>query len=151
MELKELNKRNLNELNKKQLTKFNYLDQLIFDLKNREITTELINLINGKIDFINDFSGSEKDYIKQLKKATASILQLLGEELELVAKHHYQNQWTAYGMLAGVIFSTIFTQLGYSETWSSIGMGIPMGLLFGMLAGKNRDEKALKEGKQLNV
>lgn len=151
MELKNLNKNQSFGSDKKQALRYTFLNNLINELKERELPSEIIIAINKEIEELNAFSGSDKKLLKQARKAKSTLLKLIEEELGLVLKYHYQNSWMAYGMLAGVLFSTIFSQLGFANTWNSLGMGISMGLIFGMLAGKNRDEKAFKEGKQLNL
>lgn len=148
--MKELNKRLNIEHNKKLIEANSSLDHLIKELGKREIPLEIITVVNQEIEKINSFSGSDKDLLKQLRVSKKLVIEMIEKELELVPRYHYQNKWMAFGILAGVLFSTIFNQLGFSDTWNSLGMGISMGLLFGMLAGKNRDEKAFKEGKQLN-
>ena len=150
MKLKELHQLTNAGTSKKLSSKYQSFQNLIGELRERELDSEIINTINSEIETINSFSESNKTLLRQLRKSKATILELLEKKLQLVAKYHYQNKWTALGMLAGIVFSTIFNQLGYSDTWNSIGMGISMGLIFGMLAGKNRDEKAFKEGNQLN-
>ena len=124
---------------------------LIDDLRKRELNSEIINTINQEIEKINSFSAPDKGLIKQLQTSKRIVLELIEKELKLVPRHHYQNKWMALGIIVGVLFSMIFNQLGFSDTWNSLGMGIPMGLLFGMLAGKNRDEKANREGFQVNI
>lgn len=148
--MKELNKQLNIEHNKKLIEANSSLDHLIKELGKREIPLEIITVVNQEIEKINSFSGSDKDLLKQLRVSKKLVIEMIEKELELVPKYHYQNKWMAFGILAGVLFSTIFNQLGFSDTWNSLGMGISMGLLFGMLAGKNRDEKAFKVGKQLN-
>lgn len=151
MKLKELHQLTNARTSKKLLRNYNTIQALIADLRKRELDSEIINTINQEIEIINSYSESNKNLLKQLRNSKAKILELLEKKLKLVPKYHYQNKWMAFGILTGILFSIIFTQLGYSNTWNSIGMCIPIGLLFGMLAGKNRDEKANREGFQLNI
>lgn len=151
MKLKELHQLTNAGTNKKLARNYSTFQDLMDDLRKRELDSEIITAVNQEIEVINSFSKSNKDLLKQLRKSKAYILEMIEKKIKLVPKYHYQNKWMAFGIIGGVLFSTIFTQLGFTNTWNSIGMGIPMGLLFGMLAGKNRDTKALNEGKQLTV
>lgn len=151
MKRKELHQLTNERTSKKLSRNYESFQNLIGDLRKRELDSEIINTINQEIEIINSFSESNKVLLKQLRKSKAKILEMIEKKLKLIPKYHYQNKWTALGMLAGVLFSTLFSQLGFSDTWNSLGMGISMGLLFGMLAGKNRDEKANREGFQLNI
>ena len=151
MEFLKLNEPKNIAQNKKLIAKIEYFGKLINELKKREIDSSIVSYVNKEIEKTNIFSGSDRALLKQIKKSISSILKLLETELQLVINHHYQNTWMAYGMLGGVLFSTIFSQLGVSETWTTMGMGISMGMIFGMMAGKNRDKKAKQMGLQLNL
>lgn len=144
------NKQNKNQSNK-IVKHYSQLERLIIDLKEREITDKIILSINYEINIINECKGTEKDFLCKLKEAKSNILKLIEKELKLVPKVYYQNRWMVYGMMAGLIISIVLKQFGLDNTWNSVGMMLPMGILFGIVAGKNRDEKAQKEGLQLKI
>ena len=127
-----------------------YFLNLITDLEDRPLPLSIIDMINEEISTINRFSGTKKELVSLIKQSTKKTLKTLEKVLNIVPKHHYQNKWMLYGMLAGIIFSTIVTNMGYENTWNSLPMGISMGLIFGLVAGKNRDAKANKMNLQLN-
>lgn len=137
---------------KRKLVKaYNALEGLIEALNKKEVPKNVLEEINNKVKEINAFTGSHKRLTKLIKKSDKDIETLVGTEFGWVKKSYYQGLWTVYGMLAGVVFSTIFTQLGFDETWNSYGLAIPMGLIFGMLAGKNKDTRAAEDGLQLDI
>jgi len=98
-------------------------------------------MINEEISTINRFSGTNKALRTQIQLSTKTVLKTIEKVLNIVPKYHYQNKWMVYGVIIGVLFSTILSTLGYQNTWNSLPMGISMGLIFGMLAGKNQDIK----------
>ena len=124
---------------------------MIVAINKKEVPRNIIASINLKINELNSFSGDTKTLIKLIKKTEKEIIKQIESEFGLVKKSHYQNHWMAYGIMAGVLFSTIATQFGFDETWNSVGFGISMGLIFGMIAGKNKDVQVAKEGLQLEV
>ena len=149
MNIEKLKRRKGSENNTKLSKAYLQIEGLIGALNKRELKEKHIKAINIDIALLNKYDGSDKELIKQLKKAYNRILEYIEKELELVAKHHYQNKWMVFGMIGGVILSYLFKAIEYSATWNSIGFAISMGLIFGLLAGKNRDEKARKDGNQL--
>ena len=137
--------------NPKLLKAYNAIEQLIEALNKKEVSKNVLESINSKVKEINAFTGDHKSLTKLIKKTDKDIQDLVETEFGWVKKSYYQSLWMVYGMLAGAVFSTVFTQLGFVETWSSYGLAIPMGLIFGMLAGKNKDTQAKKDGLQLDL
>jgi len=123
-----------------------YLDAL----EVKKIDHSLIEKINFEIALLNKFKNDEKDFIKKLKKARLKIIRLVEKESKLVPIGFYQNQWMAMGMAAfGIPFGVMFgVALG---NMAFISLGIPFGLSIGLGLGAAQDEKAKKEGRQLNV
>lgn len=151
MKIDILNRRENSEQNVKLVAVYQQMDRLLATLNKKELEEEYIVEINSRIKLLNQFTGSDKDLIKYFKKNYTQILTFIEKELNLVKKHHYQNKWMVFGMAGGVFISYLFKAIDYSATWNSIGFAISMGLIAGLLAGKNRDEKAKKDGKQLDV
>tara|TARA_R110002050_G_scaffold204327_1_gene339546 strand:- start:35927 stop:36379 length:453 start_codon:yes stop_codon:yes gene_type:complete len=126
------------------------LEKLIEAINAREFPHEFGQMIQPKIQVINTFSGTSKQLAKEIKKTEQYVVNQLEKELGWVKKRHYQNLWMGYGMLAGVLFSTVSTSFGFTNTFNSLGMGISLGLIFGMMVGKNKDTQAAKNGLQLD-
>jgi hypothetical protein len=150
MELKELKKRRGIEQNKRLIGSYSQLDNLLMELRKKELPEEIVNSINNGIDQINSVSESEKELRKQIKKTQSSILKLIEKELKLVTKNHYRNTWLAVGMAAfglplGAALGTSLGDIGL------LGLGLPIGMVIGMAVGSGMDKKAFKDGKQLNL
>ena len=150
MEIKELKKRPSMDQNKKLISAYAQFDQLLTELKKKELPEEIVKSINNGIDQINSVSESENELRKQIRKTQSGILKLIEKELKLVTKNHYRNTWLALGMAAfgiplGVAFGTSSGNMGL------IGIGLPIGMVIGMAVGSDLDKKAVKSGRQLDV
>lgn len=124
--------------------------RLLADLQKRSLPVDLIETINSKIEGINTSTLLGKPLEKLVSTTLAEILKLLEKELKLVPKYHFRNQWMALGMSAfGLPFGVIFgLSLG---NMAFLGIGLPMGMAIGIALGSSLDEKAKKEGRQLNL
>ena len=149
-EIKEIDKKSDIGKDKKLLSKFNDFEKLINELKKRKVPSDIVNSVNRDIDNINSFTGSNKDLLKQLKKAQSGIIKLAEKELKLVTKNHYRNMWLAMGMSAfGIPFGVVFgISLG---NMAFLGIGIPIGMAIGIGIGTAMDKKAFEEGRQLDL
>lgn len=126
------------------------LRRLISDLQKRSLPDDLIQTINSKIEGINTSNLVGKPFEKLVSTTLAELLKLLEKELKLVPKYHFRNQWMALGMSAfGLPFGVIFgISLG---NMAFLGIGLPIGMAIGIALGTSLDEKAKKEGRQLNL
>jgi len=141
MKLIQLKKLQNAEQDQKLNKAYLYFLTLTAELEGRQLPLSIIDIINEEISTINRFSGTKEALLKQIQLSTKKILKTIEKILNIVPKYHYQNKWMIYGMIVGILFTTICSILGYQNTWNSLPMGISMGLIFGMLAGKNRDIK----------
>jgi len=130
---------------------YSKMEGLIEVINKKGIPDENERVISSDIQKVNSFSGSDKELTKLLKKTYTKTLTYLEQELSLVTKLHYQKTWMIYGMMAGLLFSTLIPSFFESATWVSISMSLSMGMLMGMLAGKNKDKVVEKAGRQLNL
>lgn len=151
MKINSINKIEDFGTNKKLIKSYDSLEQLVNALNKKKIPEIFLQRINQMIQEINSFSGEQMELVKLLKTTDKEVVILVEKEFGWVKKLHYQHQWTSYGIIAGVLFSTLLTQTGFTETWNSMALGISMGLIFGMLAGKNKDTQAEKDGLQLDI
>lgn len=123
-------------------------NELADELNERALPSEIVEKINPLIERLST-DQPEKVIRKKINSAIYKTLELIRKELKWVPQSYHQNMWTALGMSAfgisiGVAFSTALDNLAY------IGLGLPIGLVIGMAIGNSMDEKAKKEGKQLN-
>ncbi len=130
---------------KKKVTTF---QSLLSELRERELTEEVITAINEHIVHLNGIT-SQNILTKELRKRQYKILTLLQQKLKLVTKGYYRNMWMAVGMSAfGVSFGVAF---GVAlDNMAFLAIGIPIGMGIGIAVGTAMDAKAQKEGKQLD-
>lgn len=145
MNIEKLEIRKSIELNTNLRKAYRKMERLIEALSKKEIPTEILSSINTDIKSLNTFSGTEKELTKILRKTYSKILALVEKELKFVAKRHYLSLGMVFGMLAGVVFSSLFDSFGVA------GMGISIGMLIGIIVGTNLDKKAEEEGYQLEL
>lgn len=150
MEIKELLPRPNIQHNKKLVNIFGQFNQLLSELRKKELSAETIAFINTRIDEINAIHDAEKTLRKKLKATQASILKSLEKQYKIVTINHYRNTWLAIGMAVfgipmGVAFGTALGNMAF------LGIGIPIGMVIGMAVGTGMDKKALEEGRQLNL
>ena len=150
MNLIELKEKEHFRTDKKSQEQFLKLRRLLNDLEKRELPDFVNEYINGKLEEINASSLTGKQLEKILSNKTSEILKLLEKELKLVPEHHYRTQWMVMGMSAfgipmGVAFGISMGNMGL------LGLGLPIGMAIGVAVGSGMDEKAKKEGRQLNL
>jgi hypothetical protein len=126
------------------------LGRLIADLQKRTLPADLIQTINSKIEAINTSTLIGKPLEKLLATTLADLLKLLEKELKLVPKHHYRTLWmlmgmSAFGLPLGVVFGMSIGNIAL------LGVGLPIGMGIGIALGASMDEKAKKEGRQMNL
>jgi amino acid permease len=151
MTIEKLKRRKNIDASRKLVKAYNKMQKLIDALNKKELSSEVIGHVNEHINLVNSFRGIEKDLIKNLKKSYSKILQFVVEKQTFVTRHHYRILWMGYGMLAGLVFSTVFTSIDFMGIGGSTGIGLSMGMLIGIVFGTNLDLKAEKEGRQLEL
>lgn len=151
MTIEKLERRRKIEANRKLIKAYDKIQKLIDALNNKELSSEVIRDVNERIILVNSFRGSEKDLIKSLKNTYSQILQFIEEKLKFVTKHHYRSLWMVYGMLAGVVFSSVFSSFDFMGLGGSMGIGLSIGMTIGIVFGTSLDQKAEKEGRQLEL
>ncbi len=150
MKIIELNKRPNNKQGTRFHRKYFQFEKLLNELKNKELTNEIISSINNDIEQINSITNSEKELGRQVRRAQSKILKLIEKELKLVTKNHYRNTWLAVGMSAfgiplGVAFGATLGNMAF------IGIGLPIGMAIGIAVGTTMDKKAIDNGMQLDL
>jgi len=128
--------------NKRLLKAYKRMQALIKALTIREIPEEILKTINVDIQKINNFSGTQVELRKCLRKSYSQTLRLLEKKLGWVTKDHYRNLWMSIGVALGVAFSASF---------DNNGMGLIIGIIVGITLGTNLDKKAAQSGKQLDL
>ena len=149
MVINELHKIPGNDQNTKLFKAFSQFEQVLVELKRKELPDEIIVSINNDIEGINTFNGADKDFIKRIRKTQSAIIKLIEKKLKIVPKNHYRNTLLAVGIATGVAVGiTIGSSTG---NMSLLAMGITIGMAIGMAAGTSKDKKAKDSGKQLDL
>lgn len=151
MKIQKLNRRTGIEASKKLVKSYNKMQLLIDALNKKDIHSSEESYIRDRINEINNFRASDKELIKIIKINYINILKFAEENLKFVPKHRYRTQWMIYGMLAGLLLSTISGSIGMFEAEISIGLGLPLGMMFGAAIGTIRDQEVEKNGNQLEI
>ena len=129
---------------------FSQFRQLLAELENREIPDEIVTSINNDIDEINSITVIGNELQKEIERRLQRIIKLLEKNLKLVPKNYYRNLWmilgiAVFGIPIGVIFGASLDNMAY------LAIGLPIGLVIGIGVGAVMDQKALKEGRQLDI
>jgi hypothetical protein len=149
MKFHELNHRPDDE-NLKLNEIFSQFRQLLAELENRELPDEIVTSINNDIDEINSITVIGNELQKEIERRLQRIIKLLEKNLKLVPKNYYRNLWmilgiAVFGIPIGVIFGASLDNMAY------LAIGLPIGLVIGIGLGAVMDQKALKEGRQLDI
>ena len=124
--------------------------QLINETQQKEIPEGTANSINEKVNALNLTPGSDQKFSKILRKTQNSIINTLLKEVKIVPKNYYRNLWLALGMsVFGVPLGIAFGAA--QDNMAFLGIGIPIGMAIGIGVGTAMDEKARKEGRQLDI
>ena len=125
-------------------------EQLLSELRKRELPEALVMTINKDIQEINSTTTSGYEMRKLITKIQTRMIKLLEKEIKLVPKNYYRNLWLALGMSAFGV--PIGVAIGLSlDNLAFLGIGLPIGLVLGIAVGSSMDKKALEEGRQMDV
>jgi hypothetical protein len=121
---------------------------LLDELRNRELSQNVINQINQELNLINQ-QHDEKTLKKLISKKQYKIIKLIEKEHKIVPKGYYRNMWLALGMSVfgipfGVAFGAALSNMAF------LGIGIPIGMSIGIAIGAQKDNEAAKKGLQLD-
>ena len=125
-------------------------EQLLSELRKRELPDGLVMSINKDIQEINSTSMRGFEMRKLITKMQTRIIKILEKEMKFVPKNYYRNLWISLGMSAfgvpiGVVIGLSLDNLAF------LGIGLPIGLAIGSAVGSSMDKKALEEGRQIDV
>jgi hypothetical protein len=123
-------------------------EQLISELRTRNISDNVKSFVNQQIEIVNR-NHDEKELKKQVRKSMHLIIKKLEKEDKIVPKGYYKQLWLALGMsVFGIPFGVAFgAALG---NMAFLGLGLPIGMTIGIAIGTQKDNDAAKNGRQLN-
>ena len=130
--------------------KYKYLMDMVSALNEKEIPDDFAESSNEMIERLNEVQSDDTDFKKQLFKVKSRIYKQMTTELKYVPKGYYQTIWMSVGMAAfgipfGVMFGAALDNMAFR------GIGLPIGMPIGMALGAGLDQKAAREGRQLNI
>ena len=126
------------------------MQKLIEAINAHQIPSEIAEEIDDRVQLVETFDGSPKEWRKKIRKTYRSTVALLEKELKIVRKHHYRDTWMPMGMAMfgvpiGTAFATAIGNFGLMSTF------FPIGMIIGMMIGSQMDKKAQLEGRQLAI
>jgi len=137
-------------ISKKLDKRYSIFQELTSELNRHEIPDDLAEELNAEIDKLNSISDSAKEKPRKMMQAINRVFRKVQKELGLVPKNYHRNMWMGIGMAAfgvpmGVSFGLSLDNMAY------MGIGLPIGLAIGLAVGSGLDNKAKKDGKQLDM
>lgn len=125
------------------------LGKLLNALESKELSMETQDFIDQEVDQLNSILTIDQNFIKVIKSKESNIIKLVEKKHKIVPKNYYKKLWMVLGMSAfgipmGVAFGLSIGNLGM------LGIGLPIGMGIGVAAGTVMDNKAFKEGRQLD-
>tara|TARA_Y100001949_G_scaffold148932_1_gene133404 strand:- start:643 stop:1104 length:462 start_codon:yes stop_codon:yes gene_type:complete len=127
----------------------NSLTNILSALEKRSLADADIEFINAQITLLNEFDGSEKALTRKIRHSIRAILKQVEKSVKIVPKGYYRNLYLAIGMSFGVPLGVVFSSA--LDNMAFVGIGIPIGMTIGIVIGSQMDEKARKEGRQLDI
>jgi len=148
MKIIELKQRTGISENSKAYRPYVQFGKLIDELRKKELSEEITAFVNLNINELNLITV--ENLKNQVKKKQAKIITQLEKKLKIVPKNHYKNTWLAIGMsIFGIPLGVAFgVSLG---NLALLGIGLPIGMVIGLAIGTGMDQKAFKEGRQLDI
>lgn len=144
----------LNQLGSTEYKRLNMAYQqmvkLITVLEKRDLPQNVQDEILVKVANLNAFTGTEKEYARELERAYNYVLRVLQEKLNWVPKDYYRNQWMAlglsvFGLPLGVALGAALDNMAFMAAF------MPVGMVIGMALGSGMDKKAAEEGRVLEL
>lgn len=128
---------------------YEQLGQLLHVLEQKELTNEVVVLIDKEIENLNSTPDTDQKFGRSVKKVETKIIELVERKLKVVPRNYYRKLWfvlgmSAFGLPLGVAIGLSVGNIGL------LGIGLPIGMGIGFAVGSKMDQKALKEGRQLD-
>lgn len=136
--------------NVKALNAYLQLGKLLNLLAIKELPEETVELINQEIEQLNAITDDDKYLNRKIKSKENRLIRLIEKKHKIVPINYYKKLWMVLGMSVfgipmGVAFGLSIGNLGM------LGIGLPIGMGIGVAVGTIMDNKAFKEGRQLDI
>lgn len=150
MNIKELRNRQDVFAEKKRMAIYSQFEELLNELKKKELNQNVQSLINESVEHINASTLNGTQLTKLVKQKQTAILKQVEKEHKIVPKNYYRTIFMLFGMSGigiplGVAFGLSMGNIGL------LGLGIPIGMAIGFAIGAFMDKKAFTQGRQLNI
>ena len=123
---------------------------LLNELSKRNLPDKTIEVINENIEELNAISFLGNRLKSLLLKKQRQIIKLVERKHKIVPKNYYRRLWLVLGMFVFGIPIGLALGAG-NRNMGSIAIGLPIGLAIGLAVGSEMDNKAFKEGRQLQI
>lgn len=135
--------------NVKAVNAYQQLGKLLNVLEIKELPADTVELINQEIEQLNAIADEDKYLFRKIKAKQNNIVKLVENKHKIVPKNYYKKLWlvlgmSVFGLPMGGAFGLSIGNLGM------LGIGLPIGMAIGVAVGTSMDNKALKEGRQLD-
>ncbi|MDR6301050.1 hypothetical protein [Mesonia maritima] len=168
MEIKNI-QRNRKHFTNKKLKEFLYqFQQLLIELNKKDLPENTKETINKHLEKLNSKAVTipEKKYLKVLRNCQKEILLLLEENHKLVPRNHYKEKFlflfmAIFSLPLSLLWGKFFNKIAVFGLESIfgfltaviIGITLTVGLpiISGLIIGMNKDRKASKVGRQLEI
>ncbi|MBS2211046.1 hypothetical protein KEM09_06520 [Carboxylicivirga mesophila] len=139
-----------NDVPSKDYMRYHQFRKLVVELQKRELPSAIVEFVNDNIQLVNHAIDKKFELRKQIAASQKAIIKLLEKELKLVPKGYYRNLWMVLGMTVfGVPLGIVWGQV--TDNMGTLGIGIAVGMAIGLALGSAQDNKAAREGRQLDV
>lgn len=136
--------------NSKVNNPYEQFKNIIIELNKKEIPASTIEKMNVEIQLMNSFRGTDDELKKLIRNKQNQVLKIAEKDTKIVVKNHHRNIWlpvgmTVFGLPIGVAFGMAIDNMAMMATF------LPIGMFVGIIVGSLLDQKAQKEGRQLDL
>ena len=150
MEINQLNLK-FDQVNNPKLSDLYFqMQDILKRTNNKKLPTEAIQYINHIVKQVNSSNLKDKILLELLKEKQNYIVKFLEKKHNIVTKNNYRNMWIGLGALVfglpvGLLLAFIFNNA------KVFALGLIAGAGIGTFVGISMDNKAVREGRQLNI
>lgn len=111
---------------------------LLTDLKNRNLTKNQLQSIEGKLEVL-ELKSNPENKKRYFKKKLTEFEKYLKDKFSLIAEGYYTAIGLSLGISFGIVFGTFFAKT------IGVSIGVGLGILIGLMVGKSLDTQTAKQ------